>query len=101
MANKIYLGNFDILENKQDKNIYYVNLQASQWDKSSPYPDYPYQCDINCSGVTDQMFAQVIFETDAATNGNYSPVCETLYNIVRIYSKTNNQITIPLIVVMK
>lgn len=48
MANKIYLGNFDLLIDKQDRNLYFNKITASNWVASTEYSDYSYQCDITC-----------------------------------------------------
>lgn len=86
---------------KQDKNLYFTNKIASSWVTDSTYDGYAYRCDVSCSGVTADYFAEVIFSPSDATSGNYAPVCETLANVVRIYSKTNDSITIPTIIIYK
>ena len=89
------------LEGKQDKNLYFTNKVASSWVDDSTYDGYAYSCDVSCSDVTADYFAEVIFSPSDATSGNYAPVCETLANVVRIYSKTNDSITIPTIIINK
>lgn len=98
---KLILGNLDLFANKQDKNIYFTNVTANSWTSSTEYPDYIYQCDIACPGVTDQMYPEVIFDITEANSGDYAPVCDTLENAIRIYSKVNNTIIIPTIKISK
>ena len=84
----------------QTKTLKFTNLTASTWVADNTYTDYGYKCDLSCSGVTTNMFAQVIFAPTEADSGNYATVCETGNGTVTIYSKVNDTITIPSIVVM-
>lgn len=88
------------LNNKQNKALSFTNKSASSWVEDNTYADYGYKCDLSCSGVTANMFAQVIFAPTEADSGNYATVCETGNGTVTIYSKVNDTITIPSIVVM-
>lgn len=87
------------LNGKQDKNLYFTNVAASSWTSSSTYADYTYQCDVACSGVTSSYYAEVVFSVEQVASGNYAPICETMSNVVRIYSKSNTSITIPTIII--
>lgn len=89
------------LENKQDITLKFSNKTASVWVSDSTYQDYPYRCDIACDGVTADMYAEVVFELDQSTSGNYAPICETKTNIVSIWSNDNTEITIPTIIITK
>ena len=91
----------DSIGNKQDKNIYFNGKVASDWVIDTTYADYPYRCDVACSGVTAEMYAEVVFGIAEATSGNYAQVCETLSGVVRIYSKINTSITIPTLMISK
>jgi hypothetical protein len=91
----------DSIPNKQEKNLYFTNLSASSWSSDSTYADFSYRCDVTCSGVTAEMYAEVIFNVEQYLSGNYAPVCETFENVVRIYSNDNTSITIPTIIVYK
>lgn len=82
------------------KPLKITNISASNWVADNTYTDYGYKCDLSCSGVTANMFAQVIFAPTEADSGNYATVCQTGSRIVTIYSKVNDTITIPSIVVM-
>lgn len=86
---------------KQDASIKFTDKVASTWTSDSTYADFPYRCDITCSGVTADMYAEVVFDLSQATSGNYAPVCETKSNVVSIWSKTNASITVPTILITK
>ena len=79
------------------KTITFTNVSASSWVDDTTYEDYPYKCDVSCSGVTSSYYAEVVFDTAEALSGNYAPVCSTGSSIVTIYSKVNDAITIPTI----
>lgn len=91
----------DSIGSKQEKNLYFTNEEASNWVASTAYADYGYQCDIACSGVSGDYIAEVIFYPTDAASGNYAPVCETINNAVRIFSKVDTAITIPTIIINK
>lgn len=84
---------------KQDKVLKFTNLAASQWISDSTYEGYPYRCDVTCSGVTADNYAEVVFALSQATSGSYAPLCETKANAVSIWSSKNTSITIPTILV--
>ena len=86
---------------KQDKNIYYTNVTASEWVEDSTYVDFVYKCDLACEGVTPNDYAEVVFEVAQSTGGDYAPVCETLDNAVRIWSKKDSVIIVPTIIISK
>ena len=87
--------------NKQDKKLCFTNVTASSWTADTTYTDFGYVCNLPCSGVTANMYAEVVFDVAQATSGNYAPICETGNGIVKIWSSTNNSITIPVIIVQK
>ena len=87
------------MNKKQDKVLKFTNLAASQWVSDSTYADYPYRCDVTCSGVTADNYAEVVFALSQATSGSYAPLCETKANAVSIWSSENTPITIPTILV--
>lgn len=89
------------VSSKQDKGLKFTNLTASSWVDDTTYENYPYRCDLVCSGVTADMYAEVVFDIEQATSGNYAPVCETKANIVSIWSKVNDSITISTIIITK
>ena len=85
----------------QTKIKKFSNINASSWVSDSTYTDYGYKCDLTCTGVKSTDFAQVVFAPTQADSGNYATVCQTGTNTVTIYSKVNDSITIPTIVVME
>lgn len=89
------------VSNKQDKVLKFTNKSATTWVSDSTYSSFPYRCDISCSGVTSDMFAEVVFDIDESTSGYYAPLCETKANIVSIWSSVNESITIPTIIITK
>ena len=94
-------GLIDAVPTKQDKNLYFTNMSASNWVSDSTYADFPYRCDVACSGVTADMFPDVVFGATEAISGDYAPISMTLDGAVRVYSKKNVPITIPTIRVYK
>jgi hypothetical protein len=90
--------NIDV-NNKQEKVLKFENILASNWTNDSTYADYPYRCDMNCAGVTETMYAEVVFGLTESTSGQYAPLCETKEGVVSIWSKGNTSITIPTIVI--
>lgn len=87
------------LSAKQDKALKFENLTASAWTSDTAYEDYPYRCDLACTGVTADMYAEVVFDLDQAVSGSYAPLCETKAGIVSIWSAENTTITVPTIIV--
>lgn len=83
------------------KPIKLTNITASNWIEDDTFEDYGYKCEIECEGVNGNMFAQVVFSIEEANSGNYASVCDTAENKVIIYSKVNDTITIPTIVIME
>lgn len=82
------------------KNQKFTNIVANNWVSDNTYADYGYKCVLTCNGVSANDFAQVIFSQTDSDSGNYATVCETGSNSVTIYSKVNDSITIPIIIVM-
>lgn len=86
---------------KQDKNLYFVNVTASEWVLEGAFKDFKYRCDIPLEGVTENMVAEVIFAMDESSSGNYAPLCETGNGTLTIWSSTNKAIVIPTIIINK
>lgn len=91
----------DSIPNKQDKVLKFANLNAVNWVSDSTYNDYPYRCDLQCSGVTSDMYAEVVFSVMQASGGDYAPICETKTNAVSIWSKQNVTISVPTVIITK
>ena len=89
------------LKGKQDKNIKFTDLAANIWESDDTYAEYPYRCDVDCSGVTADMYAEVVFNINESTSGEYAPICETKTNTVSIWSSSDESITIPTIIITK
>lgn len=79
----------------------FTNVTASNWVSDETYEDFGFKCDVACEGVTANDFADVVFDVTEQTSGDYAPVCDTLVDTVRIYSKYNSSITIPTILIHK
>lgn len=86
---------------KQDAALKFENASASSWVNDSTYGDFPYRCDIACSGVTSSMYAEVVFSVPQAISGDYAPMCETKSGAVSIWSSKNETITVPTILITK
>lgn len=85
----------------QPKGLTFSNVEASAWVESTTYEDFAYQCDVACAGVTADDYAEVVFNLAESVSGDYAPLCETLTDAVRIYSKSDATITIPTIIITK
>lgn len=100
-ASGITSENISDWNNKQNKNLYFNNLTASSWIEDTTYADYPYRCDLTCSGVTGSDYAEVTYNVAEAISGDYAPICETDIGIVKIWSKKNDSIVIPTIIITR
>ena len=85
------------LGNKQGKLLKFSNKTASSWVSDNTYADFPYRCDISCSGVTADMIPEVVYSVAQATSGDYAPISESKSGVISIWSKRNTSITIPTI----
>ena len=81
-------------------HLYFTEKRAGDWVASS-HETYRYSCDIACDGVTAKDYAKVVFDIAEATSGDYAPICETGAGFVRIWSKRNESIVIPTIIVLQ
>ena len=84
---------------KQDKVLKFENVTASSWVSDSTYTDFPFRCDMACTGVTEANFAEVVFSLEQATGGNYAPLCATRAGIVSIWSASDTTITVPTVII--
>lgn len=76
------------------------------WTSSSPHSSdtqsvYGHRCSIPCSGVTHDMFAEVVFGVDSAISGLYSPISECYDGGVYIWATEATNPTILSILVHK
>lgn len=77
------------------------NTSVSTWVADNTYQDYDYRATITISGVTSNDIPEVIFGATEAISGNYLPIAESITNGIYIYSKVNDTITIPTIIIQK
>ena len=79
------------------------SVATSAWTSNTTYDGYPYRAAVACSGVTADMFAEVVLSPTYATSGNFAPVCDTYAGGVYIYAKAvpDAMITIPTIIVWR
>lgn len=96
-----YLDKTKADELYQAAGLSFTNVEASAWVASTTYEDYAYQCDVACVGVTADDYAEVVFNLTESVSGDYAPLCETLTDAVRIYSKSDATITIPTIIITR
>lgn len=89
------------LSGKQDKVLKFENLTASAWVSDATYGDYPYRCDVPCTGVMATDYPEVVLALEQAVSGDYAPLAETKENVVSIWSSVNDTIIIPTIIITK
>ena len=89
------------LSTKQNLNTYITNITASNWVVDTTYEDFKYRCDLVIDGVTEDMYAEVVFSVVESVSGDYAPVCETRNNIVSIWSAKDETIILPTIIINK
>lgn len=87
------------VNDKQDKVLKFENVTASSWVSDSTYTDFPFRCDMACTGVTADNFAEVVFSLEQATGGSYAPLCATGTDIVSIWSASDTTITVPTVII--
>ena len=78
-------------------------VATTSWVADTTYNLYPYKADISLTGVTTEMYPEVIFNLDEAISGYFAPLCQSYAGGVRIYASDipPNDITIPTIVLIK
>lgn len=79
----------------------YENVVINSWVSDTTYADYPFRGTTTVAGVTEEDFAEVVFNVAEATSGEYAPVCSTSAGIITIYSAKQDTITIPTIIIKK
>lgn len=79
------------------------SVATSAWASNATYDDYPYRAAVACSGVTADMFAEVVLSPADALSGNIAPVCQTYAGGVYLYAKAvpSAAVTIPTIIVWR
>lgn len=78
-----------------------IAVAASAWVSNSTYSSagFGYRAAVPLTGVTADMFAEVVFAPAQALSGSYCPVCQTYAGGVYIYSSSQAAITLPAILV--
>ena len=79
--------------------LFFTNVVASDWVTDNTYAEYEYKCVLTCTGVSENDYAQVVFNPTQSISGNYANICLTGTNSVTIYSKINTAISIPTITI--
>lgn len=90
-----------ILPDRFVEVLKFENMSASSWVSDTTYVDYPYRCDVTCEGVKATDYPEVVFGLTQAVSGDYAPLAETKQNVVSIWSKSNETITIPTIIITR
>lgn len=83
--------------NKQDNILEFadVTIASDKWVSDNTYSQFQYKAQIQLANVIQTMTPMVTFSVGDAISGNYSPVVETYNGGVIIWSKSDQQITIP------
>lgn len=78
-----------------------VNVAIADWASDQTYEDFPYRAAISLTGVTANMFPEVVLSVSDALSGNFAPVAETGSGVVYIYAASvpESVMTIPSIMV--
>lgn len=79
----------------------FSNITVSNWVSDMTYSDFGYKADISITGLKDVDVCEVVFSQTDAASGNYAQVNLTSADTLTIYSKVNNEITIPTIIFIK
>lgn len=77
-----------------------VSVATSAFVADTTYSDYPYRASVSLEGVVSTMIPDVVLPVEAATSGNFAPVCEAYNGGVYLYaaSAPETGITIPTII---
>lgn len=89
------------LDGKQDRDLFFTNIQVNQWLSDNTYQDFPYKAYIQLQGVVPTMFPYVIFNMTDAASGNYGAVSESTVGGIYLWSKVNTPIVVPAVVLSK
>ena len=80
-----------------------VSVAASDFVDDTTHSDFPYRAAVALTGVVSTMIPDVVLPVEAATSGNFAPVCECYNGGVYLYaaSAPDTDITIPTIICWK
>lgn len=105
LDNKGYLTSHQDISHLATKeesvSLKFTDVSASSWVSDSTYTDYSYRCDLTCTGVTADDYADVAFSVEQVESGDYAPICETKADVVSIWSAVNTSITVPTIIIVR
>ena len=78
-----------------ERTLYFSDITVSDWDADETYADYSYRASVALTDVEATMLPDIVYDVAEATSGNYAPVCAAYSGGVYIYSKVDDEITIP------
>ena len=80
-----------------------VSVAKSSFVADTTYSDFPYRAALPLTGVVSTMIPDVVLPVEAATSGNFAPVCECYNGGVYLYAASvpDADITIPTIICWK
>lgn len=80
-----------------------VSVAKSSFVADTTYSDFPYRASVALEGVVSTMIPDVVLPVEAATSGNFAPVCECYNGGLYLYAASvpDAYITIPTIICWK
>ena len=79
---------------KSRKTFTNISVDTNAWIADSTYDDFPYRASVSCTGVTNEMFADVVLDPSAAIEGRYASVCATYNGGVYLYASSVPAVTL-------
>lgn len=87
----------EMINTRQRKTLYFTDITVTEWIIDDTDPNYRYRATIVLEGVTSTMYPEVIFDDADAKTGNFSQNAIPYNGGIHIYSKYNDEVTIPTI----
>lgn len=80
-----------------------VSVAKSSFVADTTYSDFPYRASVALEGVVSTMIPDVVLPVEAASSGNFAPVCECYNGGLYLYADSvpDADITIPTIICWK
>ena len=80
-----------------------VSVAKSSFVADTTYSDFPYRASVALEGVASTMIPDVVLPVEAASSGNFAPVCECYNGGLYLYAASvpDADITIPTIICWK
>lgn len=77
-----------------------VSVAKSSFVADTTYSDFPYRASVALEGVVSTMIPDVVLPVEAASSGNFAPVCEAYNGGLYLYAASvpDADITIPTII---